>query len=424
MPFVRVVFLPYVDAKVQPTEVVFLLLFPLALLAYGKKLWLKDRWLMGGLLAYLLTNFVAALAAGVLPAMLEAFGRGYLVLLALIVAVWVKEAPNDRPQKILDWLLYGTTALAFCSYVGYAAALLGYGNSLVHVYGNYPYLGTLFRASGFTGGPGMLIIVLLLPLLYAWRCWRKGKMSLAWFAFLLPLAGLTFAKEILLLGLGLLLVDPWFRGRGRWMQGGVIGAVAVVFWLGTHLIIQQRQPVETSALAGTEYTSGNLLLEGEHFQLLETSYLALKRAGISVSLKHPLVGVGPGQFSRALPAEQVAGVYPEHIPLYDPHSTWLGAMAETGSFGFLALLFLSVLLYQRIRTLPAPSALPIGRKTNTKVVSPTTIEPTQVPNIVLCLQVFLLLLLILSVSKDVANFRFVWVFIGLLLGLRAWVPSR
>lgn len=396
MPFVRLVLLPYVDIKLPPTEVVFALLFPLAFWAYGKKLWLQKTWLMWGLVAYALANIAAALVAGQPSALLEAFGRVYLVLLALIVAVWVSTAGEHRVRKILDAFLYGTTVLTACSYVGYLAAILGYGNSLVQVYGNYPYLGTLYRASGFTGGPGMLIMVLLLPTLYAWRSWRSGERSLIWFAFLLPLAGLTFSKEILLLGLGLLLVDPWFRGRGRRMQGWLIGAVAVVFWFGTHFIVQERQPVAASSLAGTEYTSGNLVWVGEKYQLLETSYSALKRAGISVSSKYPVLGVGPGQFGRYLPAEQTAGIYPSHLPHYDPHSTWLGALSETGIAGLLALLLLSALLYQQFSRLPLADAE---------------------AGMVLCLQIFLLLLLISSVSKDVANFRFVWVVIGLLLGL-------
>jgi hypothetical protein len=396
MPFVRVVYLPYVDAKLQPTEVIFALLFPLALWAYGKRLWLQQTSLMWGLVAYVLANVVSASVAGQLPAFLEAFGRLYLVLLALVVAVWVNERREPRARKVLDAFLYATMALAACSYAGYFAAVLGYGNSLVHVYGNYPYLGTLFRASGFTGGPGMLIIVLLLPTIYAWRSWREGRKSLIWFAFLLPLAGLTFSKEILLLGLGLLLVDPWFRGRGRRMQGWLIGAVAVVFWFGTHYIVQLRQPVDESSLAGTEYTSGNLVWVGEQYQLLETSYTALKRAGVSVSRKYPIFGVGPGQFSHHLAAEQAAGVYPAHLLHYDPHSTWLGALSETGIGGLLGLLLLSVLLYLSFRRLPldGPDA-----------------------GVVLCLQTFLVLLLILSVSKDVANFRFVWVVIGVFLGL-------
>jgi O-antigen ligase len=396
MPFVRLALLPYVDIKLPPTEVVFVLLFPLAFWTYGKKLWLQKPWLMWGFVAYVLANVASALVAGQSASILEAFGRLYLVLLALVVAVWVSEPEEHRVRKILDAFLYGTTVLAACAYLGYFAAILGYGNSLVQVYGNYPYLGTLYRASGFTGGPGMLIIVLLLPTLYAWRSWREGKRSLGSFAFLLPLAGLTFSKEVLLLGLGLLLVDPWFRGRGRRMQGWLIGAVAVVFWFGTHFIVQQRQPVATSSLAGTEYTSGNLVWVGEKYQLLETSYSALKRAGVSVSRKYPIFGVGPGQFGHYLPAEQAAGIYPSHLPHYDPHSTWLGALSETGIAGLLALLLLSVLLYQQFSRLPLANAE---------------------AGMVLCLQIFLLLLLISSVSKDVANFRFVWVVIGLLLGL-------
>lgn len=180
------------------------------------------------------------------------------------------------------------------------------------------------------------------------------------------------------------------------MQGWLIGAVALVFWFGTHFLVQERQPVATSSLAGTEYTSGNLVWVGQNYQLLETSYTALKRAGVSVSRKHPIFGVGPGQFGRYLPAEQEAGIYPVHLPHYDPHSTWLGALSETGVVGLLALLLMSALLYQHFSRLPLV-ATDAG--------------------LVLCLQTFLLLLLISSVSKDVANYRFVWVVIGVLLGL-------
>ncbi len=401
LPFVRVLLLPVVDAKLQPTELIFLLLAPLALWHYGWSLWPRDRSLQWGIVVYLAANGIAAISAGEVPALLEALGRIYLVLLALIVGRWVAEKPQERRDKTLRYFLYGTAVLALFTYVGYFRAVAGDLNSMVQVYGNYPYLGTVLRAKGFTAGAGMLIIVLLLPLLYAWNQWRRGKLRIWWFILLFPLAILTFAKEVLLLGLGLLLVEPivqrFSSGRGRWVQGGLIGAVAVIFWLGTHFIVQERQPFAASSLAGTNYTAGHVVWQGDDYQVIATSYTELKKAGVAVARQHPWLGVGPGQFGRALPAEKEAGRYPANLPDYDPHSTWVGAWAETGVFGFAGL----ILLF-----------LAFGRRTLALLPTTSQVVP-----------VFLLLILIMSVSKDVMNFRFLWLALGLVLGLSPGVFS-
>lgn len=402
LPFVRIVLLPVVDAKIQPTELVFLVLAPLAVWQYGTQLLPRNRWLQAGIFVYLGANVAAALNAWEVPAILEALGRIYLMVLSLIIGRWVADDPDKRTDVLLRCFLIGTVILSLFTYAGYGWALTGELNSMVQVYGNYPYLGTVLRAKGFTAGAGMLIIVLLLPTLYAWAGWRSGKMRVWWFALLFPLAVLTFAKEVLLLGLGLLLVDPWLRKRVFWrarrMQSGLIMAVAVVFWVATHYIVQERQPFAETELAGTNYTAGNVVWQGTDYQLIETSYTELKKAGVSVAGQHPWLGVGPGQFGRALPAEKAAGRYPASLPDYDPHSTWIGAWAETGVFGFIGLLLLLFAFWRIVgaSALTVPPAIPV----------------------------FLLLILIMSVSKDVMNFRFLWLALGIVLGLSPSVFKR
>jgi hypothetical protein len=59
VPFVKVVFLPCIDAKIQPTELVFLVLLPAALLTYGWLLWPDDGWLRGAIIAYLAANLAS-----------------------------------------------------------------------------------------------------------------------------------------------------------------------------------------------------------------------------------------------------------------------------------------------------------------------------------------------------------------------------
>ncbi|MEZ4988742.1 MAG: hypothetical protein R2795_27585, partial [Saprospiraceae bacterium] len=85
--------------------------------------------------------------------------------------------------------------LAVIALVGYAAALLGYPNEAIRTYHSYPYLGTVYRTAGLTGGPGMLVSVLLLPSLYAWVNWRRGTQSFVPLAILLAAIFLSFSKQ-------------------------------------------------------------------------------------------------------------------------------------------------------------------------------------------------------------------------------------
>src|SRR5262245_30612306 len=58
-PFNALLILPYVNARVQPTEIVFLILLPFVLLGYGRRLLPSFRWqLIFG--AYVAANICAA----------------------------------------------------------------------------------------------------------------------------------------------------------------------------------------------------------------------------------------------------------------------------------------------------------------------------------------------------------------------------
>lgn len=128
-----------------------------------------------------------------------------------------------------------------------------------------------------------------------------------------------------------------------------------------------------------------MVLQWGSIQLVESTYLALKRASWVIGSQHLPLGVGPGCFNGALEELKEKGLYPAHLPNYDPHFTWGGAWAETGLLGFLALVYLSW----------------AGRAQWLKAADPTA-PVHQV------LSIFLLLLLICSMSMDVMNFRQLW----------------
>lgn len=400
IPYLRLFFLPVVSAKLQLTEIVFLLLFPLALLRYGRKLFDLPLFLMLTIGMYLLANLFSGFYSGGLEAILESFGRVYLVLVALVIICFVRYetlVKNKAELLVQSWSI-GALTMAGLTMIGMIAATAGWNNILVVVYENYPYFGTVIRAKGLAGGANSLVYVCLLPLLYTYRRARLSDEGWLWVCLLLTICLATISKEIVIVILGLFLVDPLVYRKMNVLRPVAIVLTALVLWFGTHLIVQRPNDVTGTYLEGTEYTSEKIVWRGENVQLLETSYAALKKVGVIVASKNLLAGVGPGQFNSTLPREKELGNYPKHLPDYDPHSTLIGGFSETGLPGGISLLLMCGAGFWYTRR---------------SIFS----EQTRSTTWFLPVRVFLLLLLISSVSVDIMNFRHLWVPVAILLGV-------
>jgi O-antigen ligase len=132
-----------------------------------------------------------------------------------------------------------------------------------------------------------------------------------------------------------------------------------------------------------------------NIQVVETSYLALKRANWALGVANPILGVGPGNSNVYLSHMKAAGIYPPGLPNYDPHSTWVGAFSETGLVGLITLTGMVgfwVLVVWKRRLLSSGDA--VLRST----------------------AVYLLILLIESVLVDAMNFRQLWLAVALVQG--------
>jgi hypothetical protein len=392
-PFTALFILPYFNAKIQPTEILFLILLPFALIGYGRRLFPSFRWQLI-FAAYVLANICAGVISLEHDAVLESLGRGYLIILAAFVAAYVGRHGSEGLRRAgLSWA-YGGALLAVVSLAGYALALAGYDNTTVKEFANYPYLGSVKRAAGFTGGPGMLVIVLAFPILWLWttdavKKWRWTLWALVSLATLLSLS-----KEIALIALGMVLLDPRFQRRfARWKTALVL-VVAIVLWTGTHFLVVANAPVHESYLAGTPYTSEHVDFTFGKIQIVETSYSALKRANWIIGSGHPIFGVGPGNFNKYLPALKAQGTYPARLPDYDPHSTWMGGFSETGLFGVVTLGIMVAAWFALIKRRGLITS-------NDSVVRAAA--------------VYLLILLIESVMIDAMNFRQLWIAIGLVM---------
>ncbi|MEZ5039053.1 MAG: hypothetical protein R2828_04150 [Saprospiraceae bacterium] len=406
LPFVKLFYWPVVYAKVQVNEILFLAMLPAVFLHWKEhktqtsqsifKVFSQFPFLGTTLVCYALVNLMAGFHSGDLDAMLEGFGRSYLIVVMGLTAYYSYIEGESGLQKALNVWFWGAIAMAICTYAGYLLTFIGYPNRAVAIVANYPYWGTVYRAAGLTGGSGMLVLVFMAPTLYAWRQWRLGEWGISGYLCLFSILLLTLSKEVVLVLLGMAMVDPIWQKISTIFRSSIILFTALFFWAATHFLLLPKQDISDTYLHNTQFTNEKVLLSFGDRQIVETSYTALKEAGWSVALKYPWLGVGPGQFSKKLPAEKALGNYPLHLPDYDPHSTWMGAFSETGLLGLFSLVLLLGGIISFI--------IPLNNK-----------SPQNTP--LMILNTYLVLILIASISVDAMNFRHLWVPVGLLLGL-------
>lgn len=254
--------------------------------------------------------------------------------------------------------------------------------------GHYPYFGPVGRLSGPASTYGMFAMLLLPGALWSWRDYRAGRWPLWPFLIIFAAVFFTLGKELLLLLMGMVWLSGWGTVRVRW---ALVSGLALFLLLVTHWM-----PVRTdNAVEQTEYVSDRVAWRpADRLLVLETNYMAHKRAAFLIGAAHPWLGVGPGRFREHTEALKASGDYPQHLHRFDPHGAWTGAFAETGSLGFLALLALvASLWYYRL-----PQGTGAGWSAS--------------------IGLLLLLFLLASLFKDVMNFRGLW----LLVGLLPWPP--
>ena len=114
---------------------------------------------------------------------------------------------------------------------------------------------------------------------------------------------------------------------------------------------------------------------------------------MQIAVDYPLFGVGTGNFNNAIHDLKRQGLFPGKFPDFDPHSTYLGILAENGIFAFV--LWLTMLGFILKQFMVRSDLL-----TN---------------NFTLGLFLILLTFVIESAATDIFNFRHLWLFFALAL---------
>lgn len=395
--------LPYVGNKVQLPELMFLgvlfglflsngfhaFLFPSA----WQKMSGAFRWEKSSIL--LLSAFlVSMLFHFSLTTIIELTGLAYLFVTALLIQIYALRRPSFEdfiPSVFarLSLLLAIVNLMLMGLYLG-GISLPGDWVEVKYI----PFLGNCPRIRGAMPSPALLANLMSVGLFFVVS--RKDKGILHFFKLALIILGLvlTFSKSLILIfPLALALFIRVYVGKKRyWFFNTLVFFFAIVLILFTHFVPLPSQEIDETEAS---YLSEEVWIRTDHWQLRGASYWMLKKAIWITFSEAPLVGVGPGRFRQHLAGLQDKGQYPGELPLYDPHSTFFGILAEGGIIGWAALVFWGVVLFGMIRSLIRRS-------------------PPEKQGLYWSLLAFFLLIFVESMFTDILNFRHMWILLGLL----------
>jgi O-antigen ligase len=220
-------------------------------------------------------------------------------------------------------------------------------------------------------------------------------------ALMIAAAFLTFSHSVagVLVG-ALVAAQPWLRPR-RWLWRGAIAAAVFGVLLFNFAATISIRSIGSGAIRDQgDYSygvdSGRTTVAGVEVEYAVISYFRLKEIAWDAFTAHPLTGVGLDRFHAVTAAAYADGRLPSHYQTTDPHSTFLGRLAETGLAGTLPLIALWIGIFITARELMRHQA-----------------------DRALALALFAGMcgMLVDTMNADVMNFRFFWVAAGLLRGL-------
>ena len=428
IPFYGIVDLPLVEKKIQVSELLFLFLFFPILIQWIKRPSSLFQILNGNvfysILFYLFSVTLSCIYVNHFHSWLELFGLVYLVLVFIVFKYLSQDDKFDFDLFLVKNIYKlqtnhltvssNSAELIFLSflYSGLIAAIIGIYGWLASFFGletvlafasdePYPYLGNMGRAVGLTPSPSMLCIFLsIVSLLLAAKLFLDSKnIAAEYFSFAVLILGslLTFSKTIILLLFCLLILFFLnFKNSYNWIKTPVIigcTSLVIVFNLVTHIL-----PIDKSSNSVEkihQYVGDQVLMEWNNFLFFGTNYLEVKKSAVKSGVHNFPWGVGMGRHNEFMKKLKEAKLYPDHLPVIDPHSTYFGAFSETGILSLIAIFILVYFTGQTIYDLYHSIDV--------------------IPKYLLWgISISLLLIFLEAINTDVMNFRFLWVLLAII----------
>ena len=236
---------------------------------------------------------------------------------------------------------------------GWFFDLLGMSNVLVFQHENYPYFGTIGRARSFTSTPNMLgslILVASLLLVYVnFSGGGKNKKLYLYLFMILMLAFILSASKTIVLMIASLFLFFGFYGKIHnkiilYFLRTIPVFLFVFYLIASHVVIDLNYGEDIKGSQESGYISNGIQLG--NIYIAPTAYYMIKKGSAEVFKNNILFGVGPGQYNKYYETLKEKGIYNNKIPNYDPHSTFLGTLAELGIFAGIYLIISIIILFK------------------------------------------------------------------------------
>lgn len=395
--FTNLVHIRRTGAKVQLTEIVFLLLIPF--IPY-KKVWQyqlnNNRKLLTILGVYLLLDLASSFHSHRFMSIAESLGRVYLAITFCLVSYCLSTFDTKSLVRIISkTFIVATLLVGLVAVYSYLGLILHYPSRHLMYFAHYPYFGELYRLRIGAIYPSLFISVITVPLIFLIGTGQTTGLKMPTrlaIAILLICTALTLSKSIILITICLITLVLFSI---RKLNGIILFAITAVFTVAitffTHFIIVEHNSAEERQLYTTIYTSNRIFCSAFGYDLLETDYTTVKRTEIDAAKRTLILGVGTGNFNGVVQQYKNRGLFPLKLNNLDPHCTYLGTLVEGGLPALIVLLIFFGYIFRSF----------------------TTRKDLFTDRLLLSLFLIYITFLIDGISTDILNFRHLWIFLAL-----------
>lgn len=402
--FQNILHLPLLEEKLQVADLWFLVI--LLHLTYSWKVYYplfiklisnKVIRIYGILLiTFLSIIFISCLVNYSAAGLLDCVGKLYLVILNVVFLACFEFHNLSNPKVVIvRSFIHLGVIVTVIGLIGWILSIFGIENSTTEIYKEYPYFGDTYRLRAYSPTASYYISIVTISIacaLYEFM-FQSKRILYGYQAFAMScVAVLCFTKSFLFILLVWIFFYQ-FKKNISFKYMLFLGALFLsVHVASTHFLLIPKTQLNKSQLLNGPFASGELLYTSNKILIAASSYYQLKKTGWQIFTSNPWWGIGTGNFNQEIAKLKTQGNYPDQLANYDPHSTIIGSLAETGLFGITILIVLGIFYLYCLGLIHIKK-------------DPFTF----------LLGVLVLIIYAEGISMDVLNFRHYWIVFALVL---------